>query len=705
MQLELLAKRLPALLSQPLLEQSQGEAFDVSPQVIDGYVSPTISIIDWPENASVLLIEAPGAVGKSAAATALAHHLNWPLIRAERAQVGDYTLLGLIQDALGITGTYVRDIALAEAGVVIDSLDEAHLKAGTENFLAFIKNVMKVSGSQILPEVRPPSVVLFSRIDTAELVELAFADQSVPLARARLEFFDLKASRDFIASYLRLRFCETMRPEYNVALASPRPFEKLRDGRMTQIGKVLLAQRDVRLDSAWEEVKDFLGYAPVLIALAESLAVTNPAAQVRELEATDEGRLLREIVNFILVREQSKFVEHLVSKLHAMMPADQSDEVGIASIYAPQEQAIRLLGRVSGVQVATSLPATLPQAVRVQYEEAVDTFLPDHPFLKGSEFASLVFEDFVASIVTANLEARLALGENPQLLVENIGPFFARFLGQVNGADEVELPESAIENVLWSWAQEAELAGTSDTDVRLALMNDGAFLLCSRKEGGAWVDLEFVVTDLTGALAMRRPLRRVNIVTDFGLILGSRTGHLQLGPEVLVLAEELIIESETIRVVGENVRLGAETCVANHLSKIESGAESLSVYFDEQPPNRLRPYLRSLRLESYSVPYQAFVDLRSVFGCFRSTIHHGLCVPVQVVDNRVIRSSERRRRILDQLISKGIVAKNGGWYELDVNALSRVGFGLQDLRAGHPSDAVLGFLVHGGHGEQTFEAP
>ena len=116
-----------------------------APEKVPGYVPPTLSAAVWPAGASVVLVRRLCAVGKSAAAVAIAHELNWPIVLAEKAQVGSYSLSGLIQDAMGFGDTYIADVAAGRAGVVIDSLDEAHFRAGTENFLAFIDNVWKVS--------------------------------------------------------------------------------------------------------------------------------------------------------------------------------------------------------------------------------------------------------------------------------------------------------------------------------------------------------------------------------------------------------------------------------------------------------------------------------------------------------------------------------------------------------------------------------
>ncbi len=308
MRLEELLDRLPRNAEVPRLVAPQGDAFDASPQTVPGYVSPTFTVTDWPGNSAVLLIEAAGAVGKSAAAAAIADTLKWPLVRAERAQVGSYSLSGLVQDALGFGGEYVRGMSEGKQGVVVDALDEAHFRAGTDNFLAFIDNIQKLSGASAASGPRRPSIVLLSRSDTAELVRLSFATAELALAEARLDFFDLTGAQAFITAHLEQRFGETQRSEYNVHLGWPIPFARLRDDRFKQLARVLLRSDEVDLQAQWADVQDFLGYTPVLVAIAESLAVQNPAREVlRIAENADAPRLLRDIIESVLTREHGKF--------------------------------------------------------------------------------------------------------------------------------------------------------------------------------------------------------------------------------------------------------------------------------------------------------------------------------------------------------------------------------------------------------------
>ncbi|WP_155856030.1 hypothetical protein [Cellulomonas sp. URHD0024] len=698
MRFEAFLAQLPAMPSPLSPAAALADAFDVSPKAVEGYVYPTITSVDWPAGASVVLVEAAGAVGKSAAGLAIAEKLNWPLVRAERAQVGSYSLSGLIQDALGFTSTFISEVATGDAGVVIDSLDEAHFRAGTENFLAFLDNVWKVSGASVPDSTRKPSVVLLSRSDTAELVRLAFLDANVPVAHVRLDFFDRTGALEFLRAYMAQRSSETGRPEYNVPFASPGPFERLRDSRFRQIATVLLRTSDVEIVRDWDRVRDFLGYTPVLIAMAEALAVTNPSAENPHLAAQDQSNLLREIIENISRREQRKFSEHMQPKLQALLPANEDVEIVASSMYTSTEQCARLIGLVTGEELAMSLPAGLPNGVRVAYEEAVRTFLPDHPFVSSKRFASVVFGDYVTSVACRSLEIRAALSTSPERGIQRVGPFFARFLADGPGGI-VAINEMLVEHVISSWNQEADLVRSSESEVTFWVTGAEATLACRRESQVAHnepAELEFEVVDLSGAFQIRRPLKRATIVTDQGVILGDSGKHLMLGPQVIVLADEITIEAETLRVetdrgLTNGAALAAESITANYLSKIEAGPTDLRV-FTAEPPPRLRSFQGTLQIHESAIPFQRYLDLRTILTAFRSSTKGGLSVIAAKLEGKIVKDNPHRLRILNHLMTGNLVSRQGGWFYLDLAALGQHGFGLRDLQSGEPGVSVLTFL-------------
>lgn len=694
-------KRFPAIASTLAIAGDQREALDVDPLVVPGYVPPTLSVVEWPECATVVLVEAAGAVGKSAAASALARQLRWPLVRAERAQVGSYSLSGLIQDATGFGSPFISEVAAGMAGIVIDSLDEAHFRAGTDNFLAFLDNVWKVSGADAPPNARAPSVILMSRSDTAELVRLAFLDANVPLAHVELDFFDRDDAAKFIQAYMAQRYAETKRPEYNLPLASPRPYGKLRDSRMKQIASVLLRQPNVDFRARWSEVRDFLGYTPVLIAMAEALAVSNPAAEADALTAHDQSNLLRKIIDHISHREQRKFSDHLQPKLEALLPANVEANVVASTMYRPEEQCARLLAFVNGCEIAAPLAGSVPDAVRPVYEEAVRTFLPDHPFVKARRFASVVFADFVCASACRSVEIRASLPTSLDNLIESVGPFFARFLADDTGSQTMTIEEALVEHVVSSWTQEADLVRSKESDVVITFGDGEGLISCSRPSHGAHnepAEIQFEIGDVSGAFVVRRPIKRTTIATDQGVILGEAGKHITLGPRAAVVARELVIEAETLRVdtdrgTSMGAALAAEQILANTLTKIEAGAGDLDV-FSTEPPARLRPFMRNLTVGTFVIPFQRFLDLRTILTAFRPSTKPGLSVLAAKIDKKIVKENVDRRKILGHLIEVGAVSQNGQWYYLDLASLGSLGFSLQDLKTGEPTKPVLQFLYH-----------
>lgn len=704
MRFQALIESLPRNDEQPGLEAPQ-KALTVEPATIPGFVAPEFEIIDHPEDAGVLLIEAAGAVGKSATAEAMADALQWPLVRAERAQVGSYSLSGLIHDALGYLGTYLQQIASGTAGIIVDSLDEAHFRAGTQNFLAFIENIEKISGrASSLP--RPISIVLFSRSDTAEFVSLAFETEGIPLAKARLSFFNRDEATKFISSYMKRRFDETGRPDYNAPLASAAPWERLRDDRFLQVMKVVLRNQNVTLRTHWDESADFLGYAPVLIALAESLATTNPSAEKRRLasaRADNEAALLLDIIDLILDRERQKFADQLLPKLQAVQSAADTAEVRKQNLYLPSEQAIRVIAHIQGDNALLAPPPSdLPASVRPTYESSATQFIADHPFVRGNQFASVIFGDYVRALVATSLEAAAALHHVPLPDAETVGPFFMTFVKVM--CPNSRISESLVEPLMRSWAQEVELAGHDEAGTMITLrhdFNEVRFVRAAPIIGAEPDDVVFEVADLSGALQLRGPVRDVVITTEQGVILGTRSEPLSLGPNVIILAGELDIQAESLNIAWPEaegqatVALGGSTITANNLTQVvEPKSNSFSLYFSEPPP-KLRSYRRTLTVNgARHVPYEDYVALRAILGTFYSSVHfNGLSASRERIDNGIVRNSLDRLKILNRLIDKSMLDVSGDWYVLNTAKLGDIGISLKDVKSGMPSNAVLQFLA------------
>jgi hypothetical protein len=693
MRLSDLTSRLPANAQPPRLVTDVGAAFEVPASSPAGYVEPDLIIKQWPVGASVLLIEAAGAVGKSSAAAALATTLKWPLVRAERARVGSHSLSGIIQDALGFTSTYIQQIATGTAGVVVDSLDEAHFKVGTDNFLAFMENVASVSGAATVRGEAGPSILLLSRADTAEYVRLYFEDANFSLAHAQIDFFDRVSTNKYIDCYLRGRYTKTSRPEYNVSLAWPKPFEKLRDDRIQQMGTVMLGG-GVDITANWDDVKDFLGYAPVLSVLAESLAVPNPSAERGALKAPDSITLLQDIIGAILDREHDKFGHNLAPKLIAQSPADSGVEIAAQDLYGAEEQQIRLLSTVTGARMTVDLPTSLPAELRTVYNNSVDQFLKDHPFIRNRQFASRVFGDFVWAATAGSNLAGTVLDPAPVTSITDVGPFFAGFIHSMN--DGV-LTERLVEPVLSSWIQESEVYGAKEYESFLEISSGVGHLRCMRIErNGVQRDLQFQLTDISPVFVLKSALQHLVIATDQCISLAGTSGVFQIGPGVLIACDELELDAETLRVETDQDRpfalgLACARISADRLTKIEGQSKAIHIYGAVTPP-LLAPFRTQLAVNGSRIAYSRYMDLRSILTAFKGTPRDYLAASADKIDQVIVRDNPNRLKIFQYLQAQGAVSRRQSQYTLNLAVLGTFGISLGALKSG-PNDSVLNFLV------------
>ncbi len=226
-----------------------------------------------------------------------------------------------------------------------------------------------------------------------------------------------------------------------------------------------------------------------------------------------------------------------MTRLKANLPVHVDDNIDAEDLYTPREQAVRVYNKVSGNELLAPPPAGLPQSVRDIYEQAANVFVADHPFIKGADFASLVFRDYVLATVCFDAAAVVMLRERPVAQGDDVGPYFTHFVSQNRGDSEVGVPESLVEALMSSWTQEAELKRSTTSEVRLSLV-DGASSLQCRSAGihGDEIDIEFLIADRSGAFHLRRGVKKCWVSTDGGLILGARNEHLSLGPGVVLVA-------------------------------------------------------------------------------------------------------------------------------------------------------------------------
>jgi hypothetical protein len=304
-----------------------------------------------PSESEVILVSAPGAVGKSTLARQIAMRTGAIYLDlAESDPVGGNTLSG------GLVKTGVlSDWEAGSAALLVDGLDEARLKVTQEGFEAFLDDVVYLAQGRKVP------TILLGRSGAILDAWLVLNDK-LKVSVLEIQHFNQELARSF--SEARLKGNPKLKEQHiGVSL------EALHE---------LLTRIRVNTKNDGDR---FAGYAPVLSALADHVAdEPNPRTIISKIEQGEQTITLKTILMAILEREQQKLER---------LPLEDKKLVSV--LYKEAEQMKHLLSVVYN-QAPPRIPDMSPRDAET-YTNALKTWVPDHPFLGGNSHAvSSVFE-------------------------------------------------------------------------------------------------------------------------------------------------------------------------------------------------------------------------------------------------------------------------------------------------------------------------
>lgn len=355
---------------------------------------------DKPEESSILLVSAPGAVGKSTLARQIASLTGATYLDLAQAEpVGSNTLSGgLVRSGL------LHDWQAGSAALLIDGLDEARLKVTQEGFEAFLSDVAYQSENRSTP------TVLFGRTGAIQDAWLLLSER-LRVSVLEIGYYNPDVALEF--AYARLNTAIPNNPHREVG---HRALEVLLD-RLRQ---------DTQNDG-----DRFAGYAPVLQAVANHVAQeSNPRTLISETEKGEQPVTLQTVIEAILERKHQKLKSITF----------EDDEIS-SKLYLPQEQLSRLAARVYK-RPPPALPAMKAKDAQT-YSTALESWVPEHPFLDGaSRAASAVFDAVIAATAlrdpsTAELASTRELAKGAAA-----NPFLAEFY--FNAEEERRIPPEHI---------------------------------------------------------------------------------------------------------------------------------------------------------------------------------------------------------------------------------------------------------------------
>ncbi|MCE6993945.1 hypothetical protein LZG04_03835 [Saccharothrix sp. S26] len=506
-----------------------GFVVDAKPD--SAYVWPDVTAEAGVGEQHIVLVTAPGAGGKSAAASALAYQLNAPLVDLAHLQVGSNTLTGLLPRVLGWkeAPSFISALLAGERSVVLDSLDEARLLAGRNNFFAFLEDL-----AEFMKEANPHGqVVILGRREAIEDAYLILDDAGMRTSISRIHPLTHQQSAELIDKTLDRK--EVDKKPYRVHRDHPVPFAKFRDDVFSELSEALGFEGG-EPRQFWAEAGSFLGYPPVLLALAERLAVDNPQGEkgITTLvgdhpAAVTRGKLLRQIVEGILDRESDKVRPRIKKALR--LSAEKS-----AVLYGREEQTLRILRVILDGKFEVVYPAVLDGDERVAYEEQIESFVNDHPFLIGKKFSNAVFEDYVRAFVVTS-ETVAVVGMSKEQLLSQCspeGPFYAHFLFDLSpevdfSKDSIRaaklLDESLVDGIIRSHRLAA--SGSAPIGYYSDGNNPASLTLADIPEDGSagvGYSMVFMIEEPVGVLELTAPLSDCVISANAAVNISSPAG-------------------------------------------------------------------------------------------------------------------------------------------------------------------------------------
>lgn len=495
---------------------------------------------------AVLLIEAPAAVGKSSMAAQMAtvsKNLVWDL---SKFKVGSNFFSGLLYDAYGSEGldSVKNSVKAGKSTLILDAADEALVQAGSQNFNAALENLKK-----FLPEHEQgrPSVVILGRPDTISDARSKLEELAVRTSVARVAFFSEEQSR---------RFVELKARSGAVRNIATRELGVFLDDFFQTVHRAFGA-------SEWVSSEEFLGYAPVLDALAKFYADSdNPMRTLSDLRRSQSEvhvwDLLAGVIASILDRETSKFGNSFGGG------DDEKRRFG-ESAYDRKTQVDRLMAE-SPNEVVPNADFELLRDEGWYEDEllpAVNAQFREHPFINSGEsgdanplrrFSSVVFRDyalaariatqdrgFVSSISDFWRDSRIA--PSPMLVHFAMGSHLG--LNEIPFEALAILCDSHSSGFLSSEMLEFESNGldqnSSDLyEVRVAL-----------------TEREIEVRALYAASVEARPLEfyrglaRTEIYcADLDVLVGAGFNDFLIGPSVRIFCRNFQTEAREVRVKG-----------------------------------------------------------------------------------------------------------------------------------------------------------
>lgn len=665
------------------------------------YIKPTLRDTYTKKDSKLIVFSAPGATGKSALARYVSrskHALLWDL---SKDRIANHSFSGMLVESLGTKefSRFTEGLLTGEAVLVVDALDEAEMISGR----SAIETLLSDLRSAVL-DASSPNVILCARTETAHFIRHFYEQEGNKLGISQYEisFFEETDAIDFVKRKIE----ENRRKENDTRAVTA----------ATELCvKTLFEEIKRLLDNDMESIRSFIGYAPVLEALAVFCDEENNTMQLVQKisKANCSAEIFQRIMDYILDRERNK----VINGFRERCIDDYPDFKEWDNVYSSQEQFIRLINYVLFNEVDLSVFENndLPRELLTEYYACVSSFLKDHPFLHTFERFGVPRIDFTGPAFRDYVLAHLMTDESLSGDCDDYAQWYfadrqknVRFPSQLyfdlyefNAKGNMKLSHfKYLYDAFKSKERTKYVSYVSveqiDNRIYCTFRQDNANKVTEYKE------VEFCAEDTSGTLQLIQ-FSNGYIDVDIDVVLGSEKEDVILS-NTMIKCRKLCVHSANVMLVAEE---GSELLLiceeAIDTSKCPSAKFDLRVDRKELLKIAIPEIGSWYKLRDYECLLEDESDLdMAMFGNATWAIlkhfrKHGKDAPGkhrEYIENIVVSGSKLKKTILDFFLEKGIIyhdSKDPRQYKLNTNALEALGvnWGMLSPNANREMKAML----------------
>lgn len=653
---------------------------------VPAYVDTTFRQIEELKNSPYLLISAPGAVGKTTFARYLSYYKRAYYWDLSQLKLGDNTFVGTLVDYFGAQNLskVIDKLKTGEIVFVFDAFDEAEIISGWEGVENFLKEIHSFN-----KESSRVNVIFLSRSETAGLIQLTLEsfENLDSFGMYEIDYFDKEYALKFIEVYLR-SLDDKKHIEHN------EKFLEAVDKIFETIIKGLVSTQD----NAWnlDVVRSFLGYAPVLQTVASYLHDSNYQEVINYFDDENGARngveLVSDLVEELLKREQDKVVK--VLKENSSEHFDGWEFIYDSDIQI--QEIIRYISSNGGYEPKDN--GNVPDFLKSEYLDALNNFLPNHPFLRKRKFSSPSFRDYSLGYMLGNNDNEKycleLLSKGKFVLTPLFAFFYKRFNDGVCQGPHVGIIYDSVcsklgfdQNSIQTFIKDG-----SDNKYKLEILS------VDEKDPNN-IEMECEISE-NNPLTIERRLSNALIHIDGTLVLGKSDTSIELN-EVEIIADSIILKSKecVFNLGNKDHRIGIK---ANNFKALDHGLTIRKIGFGDVivdwPGAQVYPwsdYYGEINLEDFNDVQEELYSLCRIFAPFRKHKRDTWGKYKPYVDDKVIGGNELRKSMLEYLVDLKVIHVDTGeqMYFLNEDALNDKGINWSDLRMMKYNKSLKSFLV------------